>query len=202
MKKTNAITIIAVIAIVIGLFFYNMLFVTEQATSEEPIEEIVIEEDVQEPEEIVAEPEIEENEIVEETEEIDEVVSDEIIGSMFPEDMSEYEVKNVIHAMSHSKVRAEQKWSFMLLTKQRVENLIKVVEANEYEYEAIYLDILNRWVVGDFSKADEDHNAIWTLQGGTVGRATGILSAEEERAYLESQDYDPDMINEIMSDFD
>jgi hypothetical protein len=50
------------------------------------------------------------------------------------------------------------------------------------------LDILNRWAEGDFSRADKDHNAIWNVQGGTIGEATGVMSPEEEQQYLETKE--------------
>ncbi len=103
----------------------------------------------------------------------------------FPTDMTEYSVQSAIHGMSHQKVKADDKWGFIPLTAERVARLKAVVEANEYEEKGLYLDILNRWSNNDFSKVDHDHNAIWELQNGTIGRATGILSAEEEKAFIE-----------------
>ncbi|MDX1771457.1 MAG: DUF6241 domain-containing protein, partial [Planococcaceae bacterium] len=40
------------------------------------------------------------------------------------------------------------------------------------------------WEEDDFSRVDEDHNIIWSLQNGTVGRATGILTYEEELRFI------------------
>ncbi|WP_155890107.1 DUF6241 domain-containing protein [Peribacillus kribbensis] len=37
----------------------------------------------------------------------------------------------------------------------------------------------------DFSKVDEDHNAIWRLQDSSVGEATDIMSPEQEKAFIE-----------------
>lgn len=105
-------------------------------------------------------------------------------------DMNEAQVQDIIHSMSHQKVKADQKWGSILITKERIGKLIKIVEANYYKYEFsdIYLDILNRWYVGDFSKADKDHNEIWTMQGGTIGKAKGLLNAEEERKFISGKD--------------
>lgn len=109
----------------------------------------------------------------------------EPVEDEFPSDMTEYAVQNAIHGMSHQKVRADDKWGFIPLTAERVARLKAVVEANEYEEKGLYLDILNRWANNDFSKVDHEHNAIWELQNGTIGRATGILSADEEKAFIE-----------------
>jgi hypothetical protein len=88
--------------------------------------------------------------------------------------------------MSHQKIEADEKWSFLPLTAERVTRLIDVIETNKNEYtnSNLYLRILNRWSENDFSQIDRDHNEIWALQGGTIGRATGILSYEEELEYI------------------
>jgi hypothetical protein len=99
--------------------------------------------------------------------------------------MTEDEVLNYMHGMSHQKVEAEEKWLHFEMTNERIQFLIGVVESGRYENSDLYLDILNRWAEGDFLKADKDHNAIWNLQGGTIGKATGVLSTEEEKQYLE-----------------
>ena len=54
------------------------------------------------------------------------------------------------------------------------------------ENKSEYKRILNKWSQGDFSTADEDHNKVWNMLGGTVGRTTGISSKEEEQAYLDN----------------
>ncbi|WP_268872885.1 DUF6241 domain-containing protein [Neobacillus fumarioli] len=48
-----------------------------------------------------------------------------------------------------------------------------------------YKDILERWAAGDFSQIDKDHNTIWDLQGGTIGKATGMATPKEEMAFIE-----------------
>lgn len=105
----------------------------------------------------------------------------------FPMDIDEYSVQEAIHNMSHQKVVAEDKWGFLPLTEERVNRLITIIESNNTKYEsaALYLDILKRWGQNDYSKVDQDHNSIWNLQGGNVGKATGILSAEEEKTFIE-----------------
>lgn len=102
----------------------------------------------------------------------------------FPLDMSEMEVQSEIHAMSHQKVAAEDKWGFLPMTQDRIMRLLEVVEANEYENSQLYINILTKWSKGDFSSADRDHNAIWELQGGTIGRASGLLTPEQEKAFI------------------
>lgn len=105
----------------------------------------------------------------------------------FPLTLKDYHIADAIHAMSHQKVKAEEKWSFLPLTAERVARLIDVVEHNksDYPYSDIYLRILTRWSKNDFSQVDKDHNQVWKLQGGTIGRATGVLSYEEELTFIE-----------------
>ncbi|PLT29139.1 DUF6241 domain-containing protein [Peribacillus deserti] len=111
----------------------------------------------------------------------------EPVEKELPMKMNEYDVQEAIHGMTHQKIIAEDKWGFTPLTHERVERLITVVEKNEAKYEnaEIYLNILSRWHKNDFTKVDKDHNAIWKLQDGTVGEATGIMTMEEERAFIE-----------------
>ncbi|MEH7118522.1 DUF6241 domain-containing protein [Neobacillus vireti] len=109
------------------------------------------------------------------------------IEKEFPMNMTEDEVMDAIHKMSHQKVESRKKWGAIPLTPGRVKQLLMVVLKNEKNYvnSSVYIDILERWSEGDFSTVDKDHNKIWNLQGGTVGKAVGILSAEEEKAYIE-----------------
>jgi Family of unknown function (DUF6241) len=109
----------------------------------------------------------------------------EPIEEELPNKMKEEQVQNVLHKMSHQKVRAEKKWGFIPLTRERVDRLIEVVKVNQFEHSDVYLDILNDWKDSNFSSVDVDHNAIWVLQNGNVGKATGILSIEEEIQFIE-----------------
>ena len=115
--------------------------------------------------------------------------------------MEEYQVRSAIHAMSHQKVRAADKWVFLPMTPERVERLIEVVELNKdkYEHDVLYLQILNRWKNNDFSQADKDHNAIWKLQGGNVGRATGVLTFEKEEKEFIKKHYNIE-VKDVTSD--
>lgn len=138
-------------------------------------ESLAIKENTATPEDGVAVPVI----IIEEERKIS-------IEEEFPSAMPEHDVQSAIHGMSHQKVHAEDKWGFLPMTQERIERLIVVVEANKKSYNKpeTYLKILNRWSKSDFSQADFDHNLIWDLQDGTVGRAYGTLSIEEERDYI------------------
>ncbi|MDQ0232101.1 DUF6241 domain-containing protein [Metabacillus malikii] len=116
-----------------------------------------------------------------------EEVNKKPVEEEFPLDMEEYRIKDAIHGMSHQKIKADKKWGFIPLTSDRVSRLLEIVEANKanYKHSTVYLEILNRWAKKDFSRVDKDHNEIWELQNGTIGRATGILSSEEEMEFIQ-----------------
>jgi hypothetical protein len=101
--------------------------------------------------------------------------------------LSENLVQQYIHAMSHQKVQAEEKWSFYKITDERIDFLLSQLEVNKYKHEDLYKEILESWKAGDFSDADGQHNAVWELQGGTIGEATGVMSEKAEEAFLQKQ---------------
>lgn len=137
----------------------------------------------------------EQDEVVEETE-LDEVevewVEEEVYLNPFGDPMELAELtdgayQNYIHKMSHQKVVANVKWGFYEITNERINWLLEGLSVAELEHKQTYQDILVRWASGDFSQVDKDHNTVWQLQGGTIGEATGILSPEEEQAYIKTQ---------------
>lgn len=120
------------------------------------------------------------------------------VETEFPFTMEESEVQDAIHSMSHQKVEAKPKWGFLPMTDERINRLIDVVGHNKSEYgesTEVYLNILIRWSNNEISRVDQDHNIIWSMQGGTIGRATGILTPEQELAYIKKhfkvKDYRP-----------
>ncbi|MEK4198844.1 DUF6241 domain-containing protein [Cytobacillus sp. FSL K6-0265] len=94
-------------------------------------------------------------------------------------------VIDVMHKMTHQKVKASEKWGSVRMTEQAIEEVRKTIENNQFEHEEELLAILDKWSKGDFSNVDNDHNYFWSLQNGTIGKATGILSPEEEAAFIE-----------------
>jgi hypothetical protein len=99
-------------------------------------------------------------------------------------ELTDKEYQKYIHGMAHQKVKADEKWTFFEIHPARISWLLEHVETNELEHENVYKNILSRWSKGDFSNAVHDHNAIWEMQRGTVGKATRVLSPEEESTYL------------------
>jgi Family of unknown function (DUF6241) len=101
--------------------------------------------------------------------------------------LSEVLMQQYIHAMSHQKVQAKEKWSYFKITDERIDFLLSQLEINKYEHEGTYEEILTSWKDGDFSDAVSDHNKIWRIQEGTIGKATGLLSPKAEEAYISEQ---------------
>lgn len=102
------------------------------------------------------------------------------------EALTDYAYQEYIHGMSHQKVEASKKWGFYEIHPSRIEWLLAGLDKVELDHESTYRNILQKWKNKNFSSIDDDHNAIWSLQHGTVGKATGILSVEEEQAYVNS----------------
>lgn len=100
--------------------------------------------------------------------------------------LNEVHVVNYIHWMSHQKVKAESKWTHYKMTPERIDWLLEKVQEAEFEHEEVYVEILTKWQKGDFATAHIDHNRVWSLLNGTVGKATGVMTEEEEKDYLEN----------------
>ncbi|TWT24235.1 DUF6241 domain-containing protein [Planomicrobium sp. CPCC 101110] len=117
--------------------------------------------------------------------EVEEVSKEPIEGGN-KGDMDEKRIQKYLHLMTHQKVEAKEKWGAVEMTPENIENLLTIVESNQGRYEnaAYYIEVLTQWQKGDFANAVEVHNYIWQLNGGTVGRATGLLDAAEEQIYI------------------
>lgn len=99
-------------------------------------------------------------------------------------------VEEVMQQMTHQKIIAEEKESSIMITPERIDNLIQMVEENKdkYAHYETYLDVLKRWKKGDFSTVDKDHNVLMHIQGtktdSLAGLATGISTEEQEIHYI------------------
>jgi hypothetical protein len=102
--------------------------------------------------------------------------------------ITDAEVQTILHGMTHQKVAANEKWTFTRMSSKNIKATIAIVEKNkdhlsQYDF---YMKALREWEKGDFSHCVEVHNQVWKWQGGNVGIATRLATAEEEKAYLES----------------
>lgn len=105
------------------------------------------------------------------------------------EEITESEIRDFIHKMAHQKIHAEEKWGLIEITDERIKWLLESVDKSQetIEHKDVYKKLLTRWQAGDFSQAVEDHNTIWTMQGGNIGKALRLLTEEEEAEYLDSK---------------
>lgn len=78
-----------------------------------------------------------------------------------------------IHYMANSLIIAEDGhiWGKEKITKDKLESLIIEVSNSNFNYKVDLLAILNKWKNNDFSTVVDDHNFVWKLLDGTIGRA-------------------------------
>ncbi|WP_282020602.1 DUF6241 domain-containing protein [Planomicrobium okeanokoites] len=102
-------------------------------------------------------------------------------------DMDEERVQIYLHQMTHQKITADKKRGAVEMSEENIGNMLKIVKENydHYKQSDFYEKTLLSWQEGDFSNAVSVHNTIWNWHNGTVGRATGLMSAEQEAEYVE-----------------
>lgn len=192
MKKTlwTLIVVLIITIIVLGFLVLPDLFKTDEHKEASIVET----EDEEKPENENRDKELQEN-----RQEISGTITDEELKQYKDEGLNPFgestsmselitsEYNEYIHGMSHQKIKAEKKWGFYEIHPSRIQWLLEGLAQSNLDHEAIYLEILQKWDDGDFSEVDYDHNQIWEIQGGTVGKATGILSLEEEQEYIDNK---------------
>lgn len=97
---------------------------------------------------------------------------------------TEYEILDILHKMTHQKIKADKKWGAIPLVEETVDDAYELVKNNKTKNHDVLLAIITKWKNKDFSSIDEDHNAIWTIQGGNTGRATGKMKETEEVKFI------------------
>lgn len=102
-------------------------------------------------------------------------------------DMKEIRLQINLHQMTHQKIIASKKKGAVEMTTENIDDLLTIVKANKHHYDHgdFYETALTAWQQGDFSNAVNVHNTIWDWHNGTVGRATGLMSAEQEQAFVD-----------------
>ncbi|WP_040347283.1 DUF6241 domain-containing protein [Neobacillus bataviensis] len=101
-------------------------------------------------------------------------------------DSTQDAVIDVMHKMTHQKVKAEDKWGATPMSQDTISQVYEIVSTSKFERKKDLLEILDRWKNGDFSKADDDHNYFWSYQGGTIGKAYGTLNQDEENEFIKN----------------
>ena len=98
---------------------------------------------------------------------------------------TEREFQWIVHRMTHQKVVADIKDGSTEMTPERIDELLKTIDETDYVHEDVYIRILDEWNEGNFENAVEAHNEILSLQNGTIGVATQLLTPEEEQEFIE-----------------
>ncbi|MEF2093080.1 DUF6241 domain-containing protein [Bacillus sp. CFBP9009] len=101
------------------------------------------------------------------------------------EGSTEAEVMDVMHKMTHQKVRSQDKWGAIPMSPKIIEEVYKIVDSSDFQHRDRLLAIAARWRDFDFSMIVQDHNFFWEDKEGTVGKAHGILSRAEEVEFIE-----------------
>ena len=101
--------------------------------------------------------------------------------------MSEGKLQIYMHQMTHQKIVASEKKGAVEMTPENIEGLLTIVNTygGHYKHTDFYLRELNKWKEGNFSNAVYVHNTIWDWHNGTVGRATGFMTPEQEQEFVE-----------------
>ncbi|WP_040203335.1 DUF6241 domain-containing protein [Neobacillus jeddahensis] len=100
------------------------------------------------------------------------------------QDSSEEAVIDVMHMMTHQKVKAEEKWGAIPMIPSTINQVYEIVNNSQFTHKADLLAILAKWKDGQFAEVDSDHNYFWRYKDGTVGQAYGILTPVEEETFI------------------
>jgi len=96
----------------------------------------------------------------------------------------ESEVIEVMHHMTHQKVKADKKWGTTPMIPSTINEIYDVISNSDFARKEELLAIVERWKNGDFSRADDDHNYFWNYQNGTIGKAYGLMNEAEEKRFI------------------
>lgn len=101
---------------------------------------------------------------------------------------TEEDVLEILHNMTHQKVRSEEKWGFVHINEVNLLAVKEVLQKNTaFNQNIDMLAIVTDWLHNDFSNIVAEHNSIWKMRNGSVGKAYGILSPAEEAALVKEQ---------------
>ena len=102
------------------------------------------------------------------------------------ENSTEYEVIDVMHKMTHQKVRSEDKWGAIPMSEDTINQVYDIISKSNFEQADSLLAIIDKWKHNNFENVDLDHNFFWNLQDGTIGKAYGRLSSKEEEEFIKN----------------
>ena len=99
------------------------------------------------------------------------------------------EVVTMMHEMVNTLIIAEDNkiWGKKSVNKESVLELLNMIESTEDFYEkGILTEIAKDWEMGNFDNVVQDHNIVWGILDGTVGRANevNVAAVAEAKEYL------------------
>ena len=103
-----------------------------------------------------------------------------------PKDASEKALLAMMHKMTHQKIVASEKWGLIRMNEESIAKAKEILLDSDFNSKEDLMEIIERWENGQFAQVDEDHNFIWGLQGGSIGRATGILNEQQEQKFIDN----------------
>lgn len=85
----------------------------------------------------------------------------------------ETELISTMHQMSNGLIKAKdgQIWGVIAMTKNKVSELTKIINDNNYIHRYDLLQILEKWKEGDFTQIVDNHNTLWRYLNGNIGEA-------------------------------
>ncbi|MED4206315.1 DUF6241 domain-containing protein [Neobacillus mesonae] len=113
-------------------------------------------------------------------------------------DSTQDAVIDVMHKMTHQKVKAKEKWGAVPMIPDTIQQVYEIVSKSHFDKKEDLLAILEKWQKGQFDEVDQDHNYFWRYQDGTIGKANGILSKEEEQKFM-ANNFGEDFVKEVSS---
>ncbi len=81
----------------------------------------------------------------------------------------------MMHEMANTKIVAEDGmiWGLQPMTKDRIIAVRTALKKNDPSHKRLF-EILDRWENKDFTQGVEDHNYLWKLLDGNVGKAVRL----------------------------
>lgn len=84
------------------------------------------------------------------------------------------EIINMMHDMANTLIIAEDNkiWNTVPITKESISKLLNMIKSSEdFNEKFTFTAIVQNWQKGDFTNIVNDHNTVWVLLDGTIGRA-------------------------------
>lgn len=84
-------------------------------------------------------------------------------------------IYTMMHEMANTKIVAEDGmiWGLQPMTKDRIIAVRTALKKNDPSHKRLF-EILDRWENKDFTQGVEDHNYLWKLLDGNVGKAVRL----------------------------